>query len=71
MLVLNRKTGERLIIGDRIEVTILEVRGDRVKLGIQGPDDVTIYREELYRKIVEEAESRPPEPSGQEECDCG
>ena len=64
MLVLNRKTGERLIIGDRIEVTILEVRGDRVKLGIQGPDDVTIYREELYRKIVEEAESRPPEPSG-------
>lgn len=64
MLVLNRKTGERVVIGDRIEVTILEVRGDRVKLGIEGPDDVTIYREELYRKIAEAAKALPPqEPS--------
>jgi len=55
MLVLSRKKGERIIIGDNIEVTIVEVRGDRVKLGFAGPAEVAIHREEVYRRI--EAES--------------
>jgi len=44
MLVITRKTGERLIIGHDIEVTVLKIRGNRVKLGIRGPADVPIHR---------------------------
>lgn len=51
MLVLTRKTGQKLIIGDTIEVTVLETRGDSVKIGIKAPRDVTVYREEIYEEI--------------------
>lgn len=51
MLVLTRKSGEKLIINDNIEVVILETRGDSVKVGIKAPKEVTIYREEIYREI--------------------
>lgn len=51
MLVLNRKAGERIIIGGEIEVTILKVQGNQVKLGIRGPEEVPIHREEIYRKL--------------------
>ena len=53
MLVLNRKQGERVIIGGEIEITVLKVQGNQVKLGIRGPDEVTIHREEIYRKLNE------------------
>jgi carbon storage regulator len=51
MLVLSRKKNERIMIGDNIELTIVEVRGDRVKLGFVGPQDVPIHREEVFRRI--------------------
>jgi carbon storage regulator len=51
MLVLTRKRGEGVMIGTDIEVTVLEVHGDRVKLGFRGPDDVAIHRDEVYEKI--------------------
>lgn len=51
MLVLSRKIGEKLLIGDAIEVSILDIRGDHVKIGINAPRSVTIYREELYNEI--------------------
>lgn len=51
MLVLTRKKGERVVIGREIEVIVLEIRGDRVKLGFQGPAEVPIHRQELYQKI--------------------
>lgn len=51
MLVLTRKTGQKLIIGDNIEITVLETKGDAVKIGIQAPRDVTIFREEIYEEI--------------------
>lgn len=51
MLVLTRKNGERLIIGDDIEVTVLKIRGNRVRLGIRGPADVPIHREEVQERI--------------------
>jgi carbon storage regulator len=51
MLVLTRKTGQKLIIGDSIEVTILEAKGDCVKIGIQAPKDISVYREEIYEEI--------------------
>jgi len=51
MLVLSRKRGERIIIGGQVEVTVLEVRGDRVKLGFTGPQEIPIHREEVYRNV--------------------
>ncbi len=49
MLVLGRRRGERVLIGGEIEVTVLEVRGNRVKLGVSGPSSIAICREELLR----------------------
>lgn len=54
MLALTRKKGEALVINNNIEVTILEVRGDQVKIGISAPKDVPIYRKEVYLQIQEE-----------------
>lgn len=51
MLVLTRKAGQKLMIADDIEVTVLEMRGDTVKLGIQAPRHVAIYREEIFTEI--------------------
>jgi carbon storage regulator len=51
MLVLSRRQGERVIIGQEIEVTVLEIHGNRVKLGVRGPADVPICREELLRAL--------------------
>ena len=54
MLALTRKKGEALMINNNIEITILEVRGDQVKIGISAPKDVPIYRKEVYLQIQEE-----------------
>lgn len=51
MLVLSRKTGQKLIINDNIEIVVIETRGEFVRLGIKAPREVTIYREELYEEI--------------------
>ncbi len=53
MLVLSRKQNERIMIGDTIEVTVVEIRGDRVRLGFVGPNNVPIHREEVFRRLVE------------------
>ena len=50
MLVLTRKSGERIRISHNIEVTVLAIRGGKVKLGLSGPPDVLIQREEVYRR---------------------
>jgi carbon storage regulator len=52
MLVLSRKRGEMVVIGGNIEVTVLEVHGDRVKLGFRGPAEVPFRREEICRRIT-------------------
>ena len=51
MLVLSRKEGEEIVVGHDIKVTVLEIVGDKVKLGFTGPADVPIHREEVYRRI--------------------
>lgn len=62
MLVLTRRRGERVLIGDDIEVAVVEVRGDRVKLAFKAPLDVPIHREELrHRLALGQAEPRQPE----------
>ena len=53
MLALSRKKGEALVINNNIEVTILEIKGDQVKLGINAPKEVPIYRQEVYVQIQE------------------
>lgn len=54
MLALTRKKGESLIINNDIEITVLEIRGDQIKLGIAAPREVPVYRKEVYLQIQEE-----------------
>lgn len=54
MLVLSRRLGETLIIGDDIKITVLGISGNQVRLGIAAPKEVTVHREEVYRRIQEE-----------------
>ena len=54
MLILTRKSGEGLFIGDDIRIKILEIRGKQIRLGIEAPTSVVVLREEIYRRIQEE-----------------
>lgn len=54
MLVLTRKSGQKIIIGDDVEVTIIKVSGEQVSVGIEAPRELSIYREELIREIKQE-----------------
>jgi carbon storage regulator len=51
MLILTRKLGERITIGDDISVTLLEIKGSQVRLGIEAPKGIGIYRQEVYERI--------------------
>lgn len=51
MLILTRKIGESLLIGDEVEITVLSVRGSQVKLGVNAPKDIAVHREEIYQRI--------------------
>lgn len=51
MLALSRKQNEAIVVGNDIEITILEIKGDQVKIGIQAPKSVSVYRKELYMQI--------------------
>ncbi len=54
MLILTRKSGERITIGDRIRVTVLEIKGKQVRLGIEAPPETRVHREEIFEKIQRE-----------------
>ncbi|MDA8426117.1 MAG: carbon storage regulator CsrA [Treponema sp.] len=54
MLILSRRVNERIVIGDNIVVSVVEVRGDQVKLGIEAPREVKVFRQEVYDAIQEE-----------------
>ena len=60
MLVLSRKVGEKIHVGDNITVTILETRGSRIRIGIEAPRDVRIQREEMIIDLCECATPLPP-----------
>ena len=57
MLALTIKKGEALVINNNIEITVLEIRGDQIKIGISAPKDVPIYRKEVYLQIQQENEA--------------
>lgn len=57
MLALTRKKGEALVINNNIDITVLEIRGDQIKIGISAPKDVPIYRKEVYLQIQQENEA--------------
>jgi carbon storage regulator len=58
MLVLSRKKDEKIIIGDKITIMVIEIRGDKVRLGIDAPKDVTVHREEIYQAIKREQQAQ-------------
>lgn len=53
MLALSRKQGESIMVGSDIEITVLEVKGDQVKIGISAPKSIPVYRKEIYSQIQE------------------
>ena len=57
MLALTRKKGEALVINNNIEITVLEIRGDQIKIGISAPKDVPVYHKEVYLQIQKENEA--------------
>lgn len=54
MLILTRRVGETLVVGDDITVTVLGVKGNQVRLGVNAPKDVSVHREEIYQRIQQE-----------------
>ncbi len=54
MLILTRRVGETVVIGDNVDVTVLGVKGNQVRLGVKAPRDVTVHREEIYNRICGE-----------------
>lgn len=67
MLALSRKIGESIVINNDIEITILEIKGDQVKVGIAAPKSVPIYRKELYLQIQESNKEAANSVAGVEE----
>lgn len=67
MLVLSRKKNESIVIDDTIVVTVVEIRGDKVRLGIQAPKEVPVHRSEVHAAIhAEKAQQEPPAVSSAE-----
>lgn len=62
MLVLSRHLNEKIVIGDDVVITIVEIRGDKVRLGIEAPQDVTVHRQEVFDAIQRgEGYKKPPQ----------
>ena len=67
MLVLSRQKDESIMIGDDVEITIVDVRGGKVRLGITAPKDISVHRREIYDAIQREKADRSNDSNGNEE----
>lgn len=59
MLILTRRIGETVVIGNDVDVTVLGVKGNQVRLGVKAPKEVTVHREEIYQRICAEQNAAP------------
>lgn len=71
MLILTRRVGESLMIGDNVNVTVLGVKGNQVRIGVNAPKDVAVHREEIYQRIQQEKAQRAAAPAAAEPGEAG
>ena len=60
MLILTRRVGETVVIGNNVTVTVLGVKGNQVRLGVKAPKDISVHREEIFERIQAEQKEQPP-----------
>ncbi|MFP4129106.1 MAG: carbon storage regulator CsrA [Halorhodospira sp.] len=69
MLILTRRVGETLMVGDEISVTVLGVKGNQVRIGVNAPRNVSVHREEIYERIRHEEDEGLPDGASEADAD--